>query len=377
VKKSIRGCGSKRRQGFTLVELLVATVVLLLIMAILLSLTTQAGNLWRTTTTKLEQFRGARDAFEDMTRRLSQATLNTYWDYYPNATTPTSYVRQSELRFISGNTVSLAGTPAAPRQWPTHGVFFQAPLGFSQDPTTYGLDNLLNTWGYFIEFSSDTAQRPGVVPTTIVPLRYRYRLCELMQPTNSLSIYSYTSGINASTGVLNTVGYTGRDWFSDAMNLSDTSTTPVRPVHVLAENIIALIILPKLSPNDEQSLVAAGTIPNAPLGTSLAPNYTYDSTVANSNAALDTKNQLPPLIQVTMVAINEASAIRLAQGQGTTMPTFGLSTAVFNNLFTNATQMAADLATLEQALENEHIVYRVFSTNLAIKGAKWSRDETN
>ena len=132
-----------------------------------------------------------------------------------------------------------------------------------------------------------------------------------------------------------------------------------------------------MSPNDEQSLVAAGTIPNAPLGTSLAPNYTYDSTVANSNAALDTKNQLPPLIQVTMVAINEASAIRLAQGQGTTMPTFGLSTAAFNNLFTNATQMSADLATLEQALANQHIVYRVFSTNLAIKGAKWSRDETN
>ena len=372
MKKSIRGCGSKRRQGFTLVELLVATVVLLLIMAILLSLTTQAGNLWRTTTTKLEQFRGARDAFEDMTRRLSQATLNTYWDYYPNATTPTSYVRQSELRFISGNTVSLAGTPAAPRQWPTHGVFFQAPLGFSQDPTTYGLDNLLNTWGYFIEFSSDTAQRPGVVPTTIVPLRYRYRLCELMQPTNSLSIYSYTSGINASTGVLNTVGYTGRDWFTTAMNLSDTSTTPVRPVHVLAENIIALIILPKQTP-----LAEGTTYTDA----SLAPTYLYDSTGTGmttlSDPNLNPKNQLPPLIQITMVAINEASAIRLAQGQGTTMPTFGLSTAVFNNLFTDATQMSTDLATLEQALKNQHIVYRVFSTNLAIKGAKWSRDETN
>ena len=59
------------------------------------------------------------------------------------------------------------------------------------------------------------------------------------------------------------------------------------------------------------------------------------------------------------------------------MPTFGLSNAVFNNLFTNATQMAADLNTLEQALTSQHIVYRVFSTNVAIKGAKWSRDETN
>jgi uncharacterized protein (TIGR02599 family) len=376
VKKSFLGHGSIKRHGFTLIELLVSMVVLLLIMAILLTVTTQAGNLWRTTTAKMEQFRGARDAFEAMTRRLSQATLNTYWDY-DNAAAPTKYVRQSELRFISGNTVALAGTPTAPRQWPTHGVFFQAPLGFSQDSTTYGLENLLNTWGYFIEFGSDAAQRPSIVSTTIAPLRYRYRLCELMEPTNSLSIYSHTSGIPS---------YNLRDWFSNSMNVSDTSTTPVRPVHVLAENIIALIILPKLTPKDELLKTPAYTdgslVQDAP---GAAENYLYDSTGTGmpatilSDKNLDPKNQLPPLVEVTMVAINEASAIRLAQGQGTTMPTFGLSAAVFNNLFTDATpaQTVADLNTLEGALTSQHITYHVFSTNVAIKGAKWSRDETN
>lgn len=356
-KKSIRGCGLKKRHGFTLIELLVATVVLLMIMAILLSITTQTGNLWRTTTAKMEQFRGARDAFEAMTRRLGQATLNTYWDY-DNPTAPTRYVRQSELRFISGNTVALTGAPTAPRQWPTHGVFFQAPLGFSQDSTTYGLENLLNTWGYFIEFGSDAAERPPIVTTQITPLRYRYRLCEFMQPTNALSIYNYTSGLTGTMS--NNLTYTGRDWFSIPMNLSDTSTAPVRPVHVLAENIIALIILPKLSQTEDST------------GTTLAPLYTYDSTTTNSNATLNPKNQLPPILEVTMVAIDEASAIRLAQSQGSTMPDFGLG-----SLFTDATKMSADLATLQQTLDSKHINYRVFSTNVAIKGAKWSRDETN
>ncbi len=362
MKRGIGGGGSRRRGGFTLVELLVATVVLLLIMAILLTVTTQAGNLWRTTTAKMEQFRGARDAFESMTRRLSQATLNTYWDY-DNATTPTRYVRQSELRFISGNTVALAGTPAAGRQWPTQSVFFQAPLGFSQDTATTGLENLLNTWGYFIEFGTDAAQRPGIVTQAISPLRYRYRLCELMQPTNALSIYSFTSGL--SGGVPKNLSYTGRDWFTVPLNITDASTNPVRPVHVLAENIIALVILPKLSLAEDST------------GTALAPLYTYDSTSTNATAALNPKNQLPPLVEVTMVAIGESAAIRLAKEQGTTMPTFGMATAAYNALFTDATQMATDLGKLQTALNSQHIAFRVFSTNVAIKGAKWSREEAN
>ncbi len=353
--KKIVWSRSRGRDAFTLVEMMASIVVLLLIMAIVLSVTTQTGALFRTTTAKIEEFRSARDAFEAMTRRLGQATLNTYWDY-DNPTAPTRYIRQSELRFISGNTVALAGTPAAPRQWPTHGVFFQAPLGFSQDATTYGLENLLNTWGYFVEFGDDSAQRPSIVTTQIAPLHYRYRLCELMQPTNSLSIYSYTSGITG--GVANNLSYTGRDWFSIAMNLPDTATNPPRPVHVLAENVIALVILPRLSQTKD------------PTGTLLAPQYTYDSTATNSNPDINPKNQLPPLLQVTMVAIGEASAARLAQGQGSTMPDLGLG-----SLFANASQMESDLNTLQQTLTNRHITFRVFSTDVAIKGAQWSRDE--
>ncbi len=374
MKKKLGGPGRKWGLGFTLVELLVATAVLLLIMAMVLSVTTQAGNLWRSTTAKIEEFRSARDAFEAMTRRMSQATLNTYWDY-DNPSTPTRYIRQSDLRFISGPMATIAPGPASGRVWPTHGVFFQAPLGFSQDATTYGLDNLLNTWGYFIEFNSDAASRPALVTAAVSPLRYRCRLCEMMQPTNALTIYAGTSGLNSGTSGLNALGglnastYVGRDWFANPLGLSDSSTTPARPVHVLAENVIALVILPKLTALDEGSTYSDA---------SLAPQYLYDSTgtgmppgnLADKN--LDPKNQLPSIVEVTMVAIGEPSAIRLAQANGTGMPNFGLS-----SLFTDATKMSADLTTLQNTLSAMHISYHVFSTNVALKGAKWSRDETN
>jgi uncharacterized protein (TIGR02599 family) len=160
----------KKEGGFTLVELLVSTALLTGLMLILVSILDQTQKTWRFTRTKVEQFSGARAAFESMTRRLSQATLNTYWAYeYPNddpSKTPTKYVRQSELRFLSWPMRSIT-TPALPppegitgEARATHGVFFHAPLGFVEEARFKGLVNLLNTWGYFVEFNSDATFRP-------------------------------------------------------------------------------------------------------------------------------------------------------------------------------------------------------------------------
>jgi len=102
--------------------LLVSTTVIALLMVVLLSMTNQTAKTWRYTTEKVEKFQSARDGFEAMTRRISQATLNTYWDYvdvngkvrtqwlegYPHDNTAlskfiaSSYGRMSELRFVSG-----------------------------------------------------------------------------------------------------------------------------------------------------------------------------------------------------------------------------------------------------------------------------------
>ena len=47
-----------------------------------------------------------------------------------------------------------AGAPT-----PTHCVFFQAPIGMAQDQKKDGMDALINSWGYYINYGSDLALR--------------------------------------------------------------------------------------------------------------------------------------------------------------------------------------------------------------------------
>jgi uncharacterized protein (TIGR02599 family) len=349
-------------RAFTLVELMMSVALISLIALLLVSMTNSTSATWRYTTGRIEQFRGADNAFESMTRRLSQATLNTYWDYLDasgnprNAANPAfvpkQYGRMSELRFVTGNMTvgakKLVSSGSLRR--PTQGVFFQAPLGFVDDTTNFsGLDNLINTWGYYVEFRDDALTRPTFISQTLVPLRYRYRLMELMQPSNSLSIYKYTSQMN----------YVGKNWFTDALPTSAAAATANAANHVLAENVIALILQPKLSKKDELAT-----------GQTLSKDYSYDSTVTVATPEINPKNQLPPIVQVTLVAIDETSANRIANGA--TPPAID---ATLDTLFTDTSQFNADMDSLQKILSGMKppVSYRVFTTNVSIRGAKWSR----
>lgn len=354
--------------AFTLVELLVSVAIILLLMLVLLAITDATRKTWVATTARAEQFRGARAGFESMTRRLSQATLNTYWDYFDangNARTPANagsflpsrYARQSELRFISGP----AATLGLPNSCPTHAVFFQAPLGFVADQAQFSrMENLLNTWGYFIQFGDDSLLRPPFVTRTLAPFRARFRLMEMMEPSESLTLYKEQLAAGGNTL------YTARTWYQTAFSASP------RPARVVAENIVALVLVPKLTPDDQR----AGKYPDG----ALAPDYLYDSTVKKADRNLNSMNQLPPVVQVTMVAVDEASFSRLQKGS--TMPGLGLP-----SLFTTVGEMtdstkpgyAKDLQTLQNNLLNSKPspTYRIFSTNVSIKGAKWSREQAN
>ena len=382
---------SRRRvpPAFTLVELLVSMAILLLLLVVLVGMVNQTSTLWRSTTGRIEQFRQARDGFEAMTRRLSQATLNTYLDYVDangnprssttatNLTTfvPARYVRESELRMLSG--AAYAGTAASAPPRPTHAIFFQAPLGFVADTADYGgLDNLLNTWGYYVEFNGNgipglNADGTGLQtkPTFVhSPDRYRFRLMEMRQSSEALSVYAYTSGNVA----LKSTDPRGMNWFTDALAQKGNA-------HVLAENIVALVILPKLSPGDK---TAAGSNTSYTDG-SLAPAYTYDTTspgAGRTDPNLDSLNQLPPVVTVTMVAVDEVSFNRY-QGRRTTMPTdLGLDTLfqkVGDTQDPTAGGFAQDLQTLEHNLQSARLSYRVFTTEVGIKSAKWSRLQQN
>ena len=246
---------------------------------------------------------------------------------------------------------------------PTQGIFFQAPLGYVNDPTDFsGMENLLNTWGYYVEFNKDI--RPAFINamSNPPPYKYRFRLMEMMEPSNQLTIYSLTSGTA-------NVGYNGYGWFTTPLN----STAP--DVHVLAENIIALVILPKLSAADE----ATGNYTDG----SLAPNYYYDSTGLNmttlSDPNLNPLNQLPPVVQVTMVAVDEASYNRFQSAQGNNnMPTSlglgGLFQSVGDTTNPSNPGYAQDVQTLQTTMQANKLNYRIFTSNISIRGAKWSRN---
>jgi len=376
--------------GFSLVEMLVATTILVIIVGILFVITQQTTIVWKNTTGKAEVFRSARAAFDTMTRTISQATLNTYYDYATvtsssytfvsgGTTLPSTYARNSSLQIVAGlnssgqswiNGSSGGYTPV------THGIFFQAPLGISNVAPNGKLNGLLNSCGFYIVYGPDPAA-PAYASATP---KYRYRLMEFLQPTESFSVYGNTG----SSG----------SWFANAIN-TDLSASTQTSNFVLADNVIALIILPKLSANDEKTAETNYGLNTTtyPLGTALAPNYTYDSTTLGQGGTIITSgasigkttypllnsfNQLPPVFQVTMIAIDEASAQRVCTTSVAPNSKLGLPSG-FTKLFCNATGHTAasfsnDMTTVETALKNAKVKYRVFQTDVAIRGAKWTSD---
>jgi len=365
---------AKQRDAFTLIELLVSTVILVLLLLVMVSITDSTRKVWSYTSGRIEQFRDAREAFETVTRNLSQATLNTYWDYQrdssgnPMTSGTNSYVRQSELRFISGLATSLTGTNTTN----THAVFCQIPLGIVANSGTYAnMNNLLNTCGYFIEFGSDISSRPPFfgAMSNRPALRYRFRLMEMIEPSDSLELYKRTSGKSVYTGGAPGQQYIGLEWFTTPLNKSP------RPARVVAENIVAMVLLPKLTSGDQ-----AGNYTDA----SLAPDFFYSSTgvdtngnplltVSGSDANLNPVNQLPPVMQVTLVAVDEASFNRFLPSVSDSSPAPAMPDLGLSNLFLHATNYEVDLKQLQTNLLNAKLSYRIFSTNVSLKAAKWSR----
>lgn len=327
-----------RGGGFTLVELLVACAVLMVILVVIFNIVSQTSNLWRSTSSKITAFQSARAAFEAVTRNLSQATLNHYIDYYDASgkhtsvtnSLPASYGRFSELEFVSGPASELVPTSAGKV---THAVFFQAPLGRT-DASDLRIESpgMLNAVGYFVEFgqASTYSQIPKFLQGRTASDQWGFRLVEWVQPSEKLALYDPASRAGGQW-----------TWFQQAIANSQYC-------RVLAENIIALVILPKRDADD----------------LSLGTKYSYDSTTATY--VEDRSYLLPPLLQVTMVAIDEDSARRLRDVYGDTKPPL-----VPSGAFQNVSDYAKDLAELETVLAGDRggprLNYRVFSTTISTK----------
>ena len=355
------------KPGFTLLELMVSMVILVIIATTVFSMANTIGKIWSSTNAKIESFQGARIAFEALTRQVSQATLNTYYAYYrsdnslwapTDNTAPARYGRYSELHFISGASTIIPDTvPAWSGETPPvragHAIFFQSPLGYSGPPAAgatgtdlRGLDKLLNASGFYVEFNSDKPARPLFLRTS--PPRYRYRLMQVSQPSASLEVYNpdyaQSKGFDAYT-----------KWYTDAINAGAT-----RP---LADNIIALILMPERSPADAS---VSGTAGDPSQGNPIAADYLYDSRTADPARAIQL-HQLPPMLRVTMVAIDEPSAQLLAARSAQTAPVL-----IPTGSFQVAASYSADLQQLTDSLTAARIRYRVFAADVGIAGSKWS-----
>ncbi len=332
------GCPGRARKipsrvhAFTLIELLVATAVLSLVLVLVLSVISQTSTVWRRSTDKIEAFQSARAAFDLLTRNLSQATLNSYLDY-DNADQPTKYLRKAELKFLSTPAGPNGGTPNTGQA-----VFFQAPASLTGDGAKFGgLEGLLNTVGYYVEFGSDALTKPTFVGAAD---KFRYRLMQLLVPTENNTIYSAS----------NNGWVTG--FSADAMPVAD--------------NIIALIIRPQ----DPGMISPPATLPGV-VPPDLSTDYIYDSAHSYSGEQPVTSNQLPPVMQVTMVAIDETAAKRLEKDSA--QPS--AITSALSGKFQNPASYDADLQALETALNNANppISYRVFSSAVPIRESKWTK----
>lgn len=361
-----------RHSGFTLAELLTGMGILVVMFSFLIMATNQMVRAMSSTTGKIEQFRDARDAFERVTTRLSQATLNAYWDYRFDSSTsllPTSYERRSDLRFlVTQGTDAFMRTASTPEKGYGQCVFFNAPLGYTESAAQYGgLENLMNTWGFYVEYSQDTLYRPKFIGSE-VPAKWRWRLMEFSQSTERFNTYAQTSGGLKKSPNADTQG---TKWIFDDKPANFQAV--VRP---LVENVLCLILIPRLARSEEEA--NKGYDATNPWYSPLAPNYKYDTSVPNTkDASTNPRNQLPPVVQTTMVAIDAVSADRLSL-DATTSDLFGFKPLKFTDTKNYLADMEGPNSTaLEKQLVAKHINYRIFTTNVHVRGAKWSREQSD
>ncbi|MEI9998945.1 MAG: hypothetical protein WDO13_07140 [Verrucomicrobiota bacterium] len=232
----------------------------------------------------------------------------------------------------------------------------------------------------------DTSHFPNAPPQ-----QARYRLMEYLQPSEYLSIYS-AANMPTATGSM-------PGWISNGfpdLTVVGGQTAPNIFVRPLADNIVALIIMPE---QFSSGSLINGQSNAAPVSSLISPSYDYDSayhaqnTTANAQGQLVqtlTGNQLPPLVKVVMVAIDEASAVRLSNkypAATATNPPPLANIASSMTLFQNPNSLLTsngvegDLEKFEDILNaipgnlannTLKLNYFVFQTDVIIRGAKWS-----
>lgn len=338
-KDAFRNANWRIPDGFTLIELIASLAILAILGIIIFRMLDMVMAVHARSSSDTYVYGEAAVAFERVTTKLSKATLSNYWDYFPeqsgsSQSAPEIYIRRSDLHFVlgEGNKLLPGGNH------PTMAVFFLAPLGYCEDPALKGLPELLNACGFFITYGADS---PPPVPGLHGGARLRFRLMELLQPAENLSILREAHAESGESP-------DSYQWFRQPVGGG--------AVRTIAENVIALIIRPKFPDRFENW-----------------DSYRYDSregkpiNPANrSEPQSKSQHELPPVLGITMVVIDEISASRLAS-KSRSEPQL-----VEPSLFQRTHRFERDLKQLETALIKENLNFRIFSSDVALPGSGWT-----
>ncbi len=342
---------SSRRGAFTLIELLAATAVFVLLLGIILAVTNSVSATIRHATAGIEASAASRTGFDLINRYLSQATLNPYWDY-DNPLAPAAYFRQSDLQFIVRQNVQNAGYGQE--------IYFVTPGTYSSTTSLRATHGLMNACSAFVHFGSSS----DFQPTGTGKEKFRYRLMFGLQTAENLSIFNKPPRVAGQSVAAYRVAlqqyWDAAAWLTPISNKSGSSLGSAAIfITPLVDNVIALIAWPRLSTAEDKD------------GKELTSDFTYNS---QNNAMTSpqplTANQLPPVVNLTMIVISEASAARLDRGSSN--PPAEIESALAGR-FSSVLQYQQDIDAVSKALSANGIDFKIVTTALPLRESKWSR----
>lgn len=355
---------ARKPHGFSLLEILVSTAIIGIVLVAIGEAMSTMQNTWTRVRGKADMFRPLRTAADTMNRRLAAATLDARWvaEVNPTDGSPTGdMVRESDLHFVSGPALQLLGTGGL---LAAHGLFFQAPFGVDdQEQSTpraasYDrLGQLLNAWGYFIEYGPEPGPRPAFIAQATSGRRderRRFRLMEYRQPTEELDIFAAGSNTDGEPEIHSATGkFSTRKWLNTPLEAG--ASMERRRISILAENIVALVVRPLSGGKlDELALTGIGEQYD------LAQDMEYDTRRHQHDAstiALLTRHRLPPALEVTLVATSEDSWSRMTPAE--VEQTASEIRQATNSGFLSAAVFENDIVRLTNVLEKRRVEYRV------------------
>jgi len=342
------------RSALTLLEVILATTIVAALSLTLIGIVRQASDGWSSARSSAEEFGVAEQAFATLADAVSRATLNDYASFSAESRlrTPPSCRVESDLRFICGPMQAgdqpldecdpTSGEFSSVR--PGHGVFFQATLGnlgSDLELPLLGLDQLLNTCGYFVEVGGDGMSAPSFLDRSRFPEQILPKLMELREPTQNMSVYERRGYDMSSSGF---------GWFR-------TSLTTRKSLRVVAPNIAIMLLLPKEHVG-----------PETPVG----PTYYYNSAQQSGKELYGSSNRLPRLLELTMVVLDKAT-VRKLYSQESRDP------LELKGAFIDASEHRTELyqnggtpsgESLEDHLQAKHAGYRIFTTTVALRSSR-------